>query len=363
MNSPRVSTPLRVILGLAAVTAGGAVAGAAPSMPRWRELPPVPDREGFAKPFAGVAGGALLVAGGANFPEKRPWEGGKKTWHDTVYALNAPDGKWVTAGRLSRPLAYGVSVSYGDKLICAGGGDAKEHVRDVVALTWDGKTLGAEKLASLPQPCAFGSGVLAGSTFYLLGGYAKPAATEALKVFWALDLATPGAQWRELPPCPGPGRGSTVMAAVGDTIYAISGDIPGPGPDGKPVLTYLKDCYAYTPSSGWRRLADIPRATESAVSPAPVMPDGRILAISGDDGTRRHLDGPNHPGFPLDVFAYDPAADRWDKIGESPASIADVPSAYWHGCWLAINGEQRPGIRSNKVWAIDFVPAKKPDER
>src|ERR1051326_3509891 len=38
----------------------------------WKELPALPDREGFATPFAGVSGGALIVAGGANFPVKRP---------------------------------------------------------------------------------------------------------------------------------------------------------------------------------------------------------------------------------------------------------------------------------------------------
>ena len=37
-------------------------------------------------------GGAILVAGGANFPDKKPWEGGKKVWYDTVFVLE-------TAGR------------------------------------------------------------------------------------------------------------------------------------------------------------------------------------------------------------------------------------------------------------------------
>ena len=357
MNPPKFYKRMRTFLGLAAAVVGLAAQSAAlAGTLRWSELPPVPDTEGFASPFAGVAGGALLVAGGANFPAKRPWEGGRKTWHDTVYALGAPDGKWVTAGRLPRPLAYGVSVSFRDKLICAGGGDAREHFRDVFALTWDGRTLGHEPLPSLPQPCAFMSGVLAGNTLYLLGGTAKPSATAALDVFWALDLATPGASWRELPPCPGPAREQAVMAAIGDTVYVISGDVLSAGPDGKPVLTYRTETFAYTASTGWKRLADVPHATEAALSPAPVMPDGRILVVSGDDGTRRHLDGPDHPGFPRDMLAYDPATDRWENLGEGPASIANVPSAVWHGRWLAICGEQRPGIRSNKIWVLDFQP-------
>ena len=36
--------------------------------------PPVPDMHGFAGAFTGVSNGRLLVAGGANFPVKPPWE-------------------------------------------------------------------------------------------------------------------------------------------------------------------------------------------------------------------------------------------------------------------------------------------------
>src|SRR5690349_22553800 len=46
----------------------------------WDVLPPIPDEHGFASPFAGVNYGALIVAGGTNFPEKKIWEGGTKVW-------------------------------------------------------------------------------------------------------------------------------------------------------------------------------------------------------------------------------------------------------------------------------------------
>jgi len=69
----------------------------------------------------GVSNGALLVAGGANFPGKKPWEGGAKVWYDTVYVLESPSAKWQVAGNLPRPLGYGVSVTHNGGLICAGG--------------------------------------------------------------------------------------------------------------------------------------------------------------------------------------------------------------------------------------------------
>ena len=78
---------------------------------QWRPLPSIPDHEGFASPFAGVANGALVVAGGANFPGKRPWEGGTKIWYDSVFVLEKPDGAWKTAGKLPRPIGYGVALT------------------------------------------------------------------------------------------------------------------------------------------------------------------------------------------------------------------------------------------------------------
>lgn len=103
----------------------------------WRQLPPIPDPLGIAAPFAGVAGGALLVAGGANFPDKMPWEGGKKVWHDRIWLLEKPGGAWREVGKLPRPLAYGVSVTAADGMVCAGGSDFTKHYADIT-LTKDG---------------------------------------------------------------------------------------------------------------------------------------------------------------------------------------------------------------------------------
>jgi len=59
--------------------------------PLWKPLPPIPDPVGVAAPFAGVSGGALIVAGGANFPDRPPWQGGTKVWHDAVWVLDKPE--------------------------------------------------------------------------------------------------------------------------------------------------------------------------------------------------------------------------------------------------------------------------------
>src|SRR5262245_61614359 len=111
----------------------------------WKRLAPLPDKEGFAGSFAGVSNGALLVAGGANFPDKKPWDGGKKVWSDTVFVLEKPDGSWKVAGKLPRPLGYGVSVTHGAGVVCVGGGDADRHFADAFRLEWkNGKLVTTE---------------------------------------------------------------------------------------------------------------------------------------------------------------------------------------------------------------------------
>ena len=49
---------------------------------------PLPDPVGVARPFAGVSGGRVMIAGGANFPEKPLADGGRKRCHAAVWAAD-----------------------------------------------------------------------------------------------------------------------------------------------------------------------------------------------------------------------------------------------------------------------------------
>src|SRR5690606_38162981 len=64
---------------------------------KWEILKPIPDSIGRAGGFAGIYKDSLLFAGGANFPERMPWEGGTKIWHDTIYILPKGKSDWVEA--------------------------------------------------------------------------------------------------------------------------------------------------------------------------------------------------------------------------------------------------------------------------
>ena len=121
------------------LTEGKASASTSPSalLPiEWQALPDIPDPLGLAGPIVGQTNGAILFAGGANFPDAPPWKGGKKTFSSRVHVLGT-DGKWITdAGKLPRPIGYGVSITTDRGVIVIGGCDATQCYADVQRLTW-----------------------------------------------------------------------------------------------------------------------------------------------------------------------------------------------------------------------------------
>ncbi len=316
----------------------------------WKPLPSLPDAEGFAGAFAGVANDVLLVAGGTNFPGKKPWEGGTKIWYETVHVLHEPSGKWQVVGKLPKPNGYGVSLTTDSGLICIGGGDAAANFREVFLLGFKDGKLVVEDLPPLPQACAFMAGAQFGSIIYVAGGIEKPADTTALTNFWALDLVKLAEGWKSLPACPGPARILPTMGAADGAVYLFSGAALRPGPDGKAAREWLKDAWRYTPGAGWKQLADLPRVSVAAPSPAPVR-DGRLLIIGGDDGALVNFEPKDkHPGFPRDVLAYDWKQDVWSRASELPFSLVTTPAVEWRGRIVIPGGEARPGKRSPDVW-------------
>lgn len=331
-----------------------ALAGCAHRSPltkRWSQLAPLPNPLGVAGAFAGVSGTSLLVAGGANFPNGLPWEGGRKVWHDTVYRLDAPIAAWTVAGKLQRPLGYGVSVSTPDGLICIGGSDAARHYPGTFRLHLTGNELRVEPLPSLPKPLANATGALVGQQILICGGSLEPAEKSALNQLWSLDLSRLSAGWRELPALPAEPRFLAIAASVGDGFYLFG----GVGLTKKePGITrvYLKDAWRYRTNSGWQRLADLPRPMAAAPSPAPVI-GNEILLLPGDDGSLAGFQpAAKHPGFPRRTLVYDLPQKLWREGGKASFAHVTTPCVNWQRRLVIPSGEIRPGVRSPAVWSI-----------
>jgi N-acetylneuraminic acid mutarotase len=342
-----------LLVALAGMTPSPSPAQSAPAAaPTWDRLPSIPDKEGFASPFAGVSGGAFIVAGGANIPGDKWAEPFVKKWYDSIFVLSRPDGKWRTGFKLPHPLGYGVSITANDSLICLGGSDANRHYAECFALQWKNGRITRKSLPPLPGPCANACGALVAQTIYVAGGIETPTATTAMHTFWALDLNAQEPIWRELDPWPGPERMHAIAARLEGSFYLFSGVKLSAGDDGKPVREYLRDAYRYSPGEGWKRLADLPRAAAAAPTPAPVNVS-RLLIFTGDDGLNVHFQPvQDHPGFPKNALAYDADTDEWSDFGPIPISRATVPAVLWQGRIIIPNGEVRPRVRTPEVWSL-----------
>ena len=319
---------------------------AAAAATTWGRLPDLPDREGFAGSFAGTSGGALIVAGGANFPDKKPWEGGKKVWYDPVFVLDHAGGEWRPAGKLPRPLGYGVSVTHGDGVICIGGSDADRHFVDAFRLRWRDGRLETVSLPPLPRPIANACGAVVGERLYVTGGQESPTAREALATLYEFDLSVGKPIWRECEPCPGGGRILATAATHNGELYVIGGVAL------VPERRYLKETWRYRAGQGWARLPDLPHAVVAAPSPAPTDTGG-IFILGGDDGTQVGVTPTQgHKGFSRTILRFDIATNAWQSVGEIPAPRVTVPCVRWNDAWIILSGERMPGVRSPEVWTF-----------
>lgn len=318
----------------------------------WEKLLSLPDAEGFAGPFAGVSGGALIVAGGANITGDKWADPLTKQWYDSIFVLKQPDAAWITGHKLPRPLGYGISITVDDRVLCFGGSDASRHYADGFRLRLADDKLDISTLPRLPKPCANACAALMGRTIYVAGGIETPTATEALHTFWSLDLDAANPQWKELEPWPGPARMLAVAGVFEDAFYLFSGAKLTAGPDGKPVREFLRDAYRFTPGHGWKKLTDLPRAAVAAPSPAPAI-DGKLLVFSGDDGLNTTFQPlTQHPGFPRQTLAYDPAQDLWSAVENFPFSRVTTPIVRWQHRLIIPNGEVRPRVRTPEVLSL-----------
>lgn len=334
----------------------------------WTQLAKIPDPQGFAGSFAGISNGALIVAGGAQFREGiRPWNGGVKQWDDRIWILSQPQGTWSSAGRLPRPLGYGVSLTTPEGLICIGGSDSLNHYADVFLLKHSQKVITTTSLPSLPIPLANACGTLVGRTIFVLGGIQSPPDT-CLSQCWSLNLDDTASGWKPQPPIPGGGRMLAMAGGLDGKCYVFGG-VRLIRKKGASALSrvYLNDAWVLEDAKGWRRIADLPWPLAAAPSPAYRAGQSHLIIFGGDDGRRADSTSilkDAHPGFRNEILAYASITDRWSVMGRMPvdhlpdaatqpalSTYAPVttPLVEWNGQVLFPGGEARPAVRTHRV--------------
>ncbi len=336
---------------------------------KWQELPDLPNIDGVAGAFSGVSNGALIVAGGTNFPEPLFKDGqvnpeAKKTWYDEVYVLRSRSNDWQKADPLAHPLGYGASVTTLDGLVCIGGSDGKKNYSDVFLFEFADGKIKQTSLPALPGPLANTAAALLGNTIYVTGGQASPNSKKAMNNFWALDLSEGNPCWQVLAPWPGPGRILPVVAVQDGSFFLFSGCELLADENRNVCRRYLTDGYRFTPGKGetitgrWKKIADVPIPVAGAPTPAASAGQTHILVFGGDHGkcaTRTFELMDRHPGFSKDILAYHTITDTWTKIGTLPAGHVTTTAVKWDDKIVVPSGEVRPGTRSPKILAGTYV--------
>lgn len=318
---------------------------------RWEIVGELPDRSGggvtatnlgVGGAFAGVHDGALIIAGGSNFPIAE----GESLWSDKTGRVlygdiwvatfeaqssgNPPALSWhATDVRLPSPRAYGASASHASGVVLVGGNDGNAVTSETLLLRWDAVTrqLRSFRLPDLPVPSSEGGAAVIGDSLYLLAGHDGVRETADL---YSLDLgplsaalfdrvAGDGADllshvgpWRRLAPIPAPpgqsrARSKMMVAAQSDgeatRLYVMGGQrlvAPGESDEAVPVscdpehprVLFLQDVWAFTPAPGsvggsWRRMADIMIAGDEggrAAGTAVAVGQTEILLLASAKG-------------------------------------------------------------------------------
>ena len=306
---------------------------------------------GFGGPFVGTLDQEWILAGGANFPEAPPWEGGVKVWSDRVYTQDALQGE---AFRLPAPRAYGATVSTADGVLLVGGSDAEAVYAQVWKLSRTAAGgLQLDSLPELPWPSAFGNAALHEDRLYALAGKRSKDDADQQLGFAVLDLQELDGGWQELPHPPTEPRIKAVsfVQEVGDrgaALHWIGGERVRRQADGSLERSVLQDAWRYFfAERRWEAFTPPPHAVMAGAGVAWGPNHGVVLG-----GVPAELDAPDpatHPGFSRHIQAYHTITDRWMIAGELPESVVTAGATVTPDGIVLGSGEIRPGVRTTAM--------------
>lgn len=337
---------------------------------------------GFAGAINGVNNNVLIVAGGCNFPNAMPWEGGRKYYSNEIYVLQKAGNKFVWNKKvksvLPESIAYCGSASTDKGIVYAGGENANGISNKCFLLNWN-TTKNNVDIKPLPNLLIALTNVAVthiGDVIYAAGG---DEAKNSSKSFFSLDLNDSNAQWKTLPDLPVALANATAIVQSGNTgeeIFIIGGRTKtSSGISDLHNTTFAFDLI----KQSWKKCADISDGkTTTNLSAAPGIALGKdeIVITGSDNGKVFHqietyisqiaqaktteekekLTGEknklsiHHKGFDKSILLYNTITDAWTKIGELPFPAQVTTNAVMWGNDIVIsNGEIKPGVRTPDV--------------
>lgn len=302
---------------------------------------------GVAGAYAGFVGDLFVIAGGANFPDAMPWNGGTKTWHSTIYVLDTtlPNNQW-TISNITLPdnLGYGFSIQLPEGILCIGGCTPDTVTNSVFLLTQkEGEISIDTNFPSLPQPLTNHTAALANNVIYVAGGFSDTTQQNAAGCFYQLDLANIDKGWIELPTWPGAPRGYAVSIVQdnGDALcYYLFG---GRNTSVEGQTDVYTDGYIYNiQQKTWNKLVgDYPLMAGNAVAST----NNQLLLLGGVPQLLPA--GDEHPGFDNTIRSFNTRTNEMNNLTTSPYSLPVTTTAFIKDNILYLaSGELAPGVRT-----------------
>jgi SSS family solute:Na+ symporter len=219
---------------------------------------------GLAGPYAGIDDDVLILAGGANFHGKVPWEGGEKVYYNDIFVLKKLENSEYSWSKLEETIpftsAYGGAISTPAGLLCFGGNTSENTISASWLIDYIPEDEKAEIIPgpSLPIPLKnFAFAALDGFV-YVAGGISSDEICG--RYFYRLDISDNNIEnwkWEELSAWEGQARAFAIGVAqsngVSNCFYLFSGR--NTEIELQPEILY--DAHVYDPSlKTWTVISD-----------------------------------------------------------------------------------------------------------
>lgn len=334
--------------------------------------------KGFAGAINVVSNEVLIVAGGANFIDKMPWEGGKKYYSKEIQVLHRKGDEFIAdtlvSSVLPEPIAYCGQTVTAAGVVYAGGENDGGISKKAFLLNWDAakKDIAIKPLPDLPVALTNVGLTAIGYTVYAIGGDQEKSSSSAV---YSLNLHHDNQTWQSLTALPEPLANAVVVAQTG-AIYVIGGRTK----TASGISTLRGTAYVFHPEqSTWQACAPISdgkRQTNFSAGAGVAICDDQILITGGDNGEVFHQietyisaisksNDPeqkakltaeknalsiNHKGFYRAMLLYHIPTNTWTKIGNLPFPAQVTTTATkWGNDILLSNGEVKPGVRTPNI--------------
>lgn len=330
---------------------------------------------GLSGVVSGVVGDQIIIAGGNNFPEGLPWEGGIKKYYKRVFVYNNQKDTLLNTFTFNLPanVAYAAVAQLKDGIFYAGGENENGPLSSAYFIK-KSKSQSFEiiELPSLPIAISNAVAVATENAVYVLGGANKEGVSNKV---WKLSLNNFKKGWTAQASMPQP-TAFTAAAIANEHIYIMGGRCK----EANGISKIYKEVYAFDVENNfWEQKASLPETVSAACAVA--IDNNKILFIGGDkivvfhevemlaakiaattDTTikkeltvvKNNLQK-THPGFSKDVLAYDATLNKWSPYAQLNFTAPVTTSAFLfnHKILLPV-GEIKPGIRTPYIWVGSF---------